>query len=582
MTLEGKDIVQIESELGAEDFTTIFQENIDHRVNKMKDRLEMLKKFQASNNSNDFYDNHEIQGLQFELEKLTEKPVNVEEMLELFQDTKLRVVEYSTTPRDLFATSETPLLRELLKLIWKEFKALEENSSLVFTEVPYLDEVHELNLICAYLAKDKIFDSGVHQFLMEIQNPVEKAQIILDLVANFKEEYINTWKSHAKGSDKAQTSKEAKQQIDELYEYLKKIQQESSSPIKKMVVKKVREALEEKVYPSAIREIIHDELQKFEDLSESFPEFQTIKDFLELVSELPYGVNSEDNFDVKKAKEILDKDHFGMEKVKERILEFIAVAKLKNEVKGKNLLLVGPPGVGKTSIASSIAECLGREFIRISLGGESDVAILKGHRKTYIGAYPGKLVQAFKTAQTENPVILLDEVDKISPGYRGNLQDTLLEVLDPQQNHQFRDNFLEAPLDLSKVLFVCSANLLETITPPVLDRLEVIELSGYTTEEKMEITRQHLLPTALEKSGIEGYDVEVTDEGLVEIINSYARESGVRSLEKKIRRICEKVRKTQKKFSFLKNLTISLSPSHSRDLSQKYSVQKQNIFSIFL
>jgi ATP-dependent Lon protease len=239
---------------------------------------------------------------------------------------------------------------------------------------------------------------------------------------------------------------------------------------------------------------------------------------LELVSDLPYGKTSEDSFDVKAAKLELDKDHFGMQKVKERILEFIAVAKLRNKIKGKNILMVGPPGVGKTSIASSIAKCLNREFIRISLGGESDVAILKGHRRTYIGAYPGKLVQALKTTQTENPVILLDEIDKISAGYRGNLLDTLLEVLDPQQNHEFRDNFLEAPLDLSKVLFVCTANLLETISAPVLDRLEVIELSGYTTDEKMEIAKTHLIPKALEKSGIEDFEIDFTEKGLQSII----------------------------------------------------------------
>lgn len=207
------------------------------------------------------------------------------------------------------------------------------------------------------------------------------------------------------------------------------------------------------------------------------------------------------------------------------------------------MLLVGPPGVGKTSIASSIAECLNREFIRISLGGETDVALLKGHRRTYIGAYPGKLVQALKTSQTENPVILLDEIDKITPGFRGNLIDTLLEVLDPQQNYQFRDNFLEAPLDLSKVLFICSANLFEGITPPVLDRLEVIELSGYTGEEKKEILRRHLLPEAKKKAGIEDFEVEILDEAVEKIVKDYARESGVRGLVKKVNRICEKVLK---------------------------------------
>lgn len=391
------------------------------------------------------------------------------------------------------------------------------------------------------MAKHKILENNVLQFILEVESPILKAQIMLDLLGEFKSQYVQNWSLHSESVKTPENTTEAKQQIDELYTYLKKIQEESSSPVKKMVLKKVRENLDNKVYPESIKEVIMDELQKFEDLNEMYPEFQTIKDFLELVSELPYGVLSEDNFDISQAKEILDKDHYGMEKVKERILEFIAVAKLKKEIKGKNILLVGPPGVGKTSIASSIAESLGREFIRISLGGETDVALLKGHRRTYIGAYPGKLVQGLKTAQTENPVILLDEIDKITPGFRGNLQDTLLEVLDPQQNHQFRDNFLEAPLDLSKVLFVCSANLLETISPPVMDRLEVIELSGYTSEEKKQILRKHLLPTALEKTGMTEYDIDITDEAIEKIIQDYARESGVRSLEKKVKRICEKM-----------------------------------------
>jgi Lon-like ATP-dependent protease len=270
-------------------------------------------------------------------------------------------------------------------------------------------------------------------------------------------------------------------------------------------------------------------------------EFQTLKEFLDLISDLPYGIFSEDNFDIENAKKILDDDHFGMEKVKERILEFIAVSKLKGEVKGKAILLVGPPGTGKTSIATSIAKCLGRKFQRISLGGENDVSIIKGHRKTYIGAYPGKIVNALKLTQTSNPVILLDEVDKVARGYKGDIQDTLLEVLDPQQNHSFKDNFLEAPLDLSKVLFVCSANLLDTIIPALYDRMETIELSGYTAVEKKQIANNYLLPKSMEATGLKDYNVKFTDASIEKLIVSWAREAGVRSLNKLVNRICEKI-----------------------------------------
>ena len=379
---------------------------------------------------------------------------------------------------------------------------------------------------------------------MGIENPIERAVLMQKLVRNFKENYMKKWVDTVKKSPGgASTPQEAKEQIDELYIFMKKLREENESPSKKFLLKKVKKAVEEKKYSPELRQMIMDELAKLEDLNESQHEFQLIKEFLELVSDLPYGTESKDIFDLKKAKEILDGDHFGMEKVKSKILEFIAVAKMRGTTKGKSLLLVGPPGTGKTSIASSIAKCLGRQFIRISLGGENDVALIKGHRKTYVGAYPGKLVLALEQAKTENPVILLDEVDKIAVGYKGNIQDTLLEVLDPAQNHNFRDNFLEAPVDLSKVLFICSANLTDTISEPLLDRMEVIELSGYTANEKKMIAKNYLIPKNLKSKGLdkEDFKVQLQDEALEFLIDRYAREAGVRNLEKKISRIFEKI-----------------------------------------
>lgn len=382
--------------------------------------------------------------------------------------------------------------------------------------------------------------------VMEIDNLLERAHLVLKLTKRFKEDYLRIWTDISSKTEKASSPKEAKEQIDHLYKFLKKIQDENASPTKRNLIKKVRNSLETKKYPKELEQLIQEEFEKIQEMSENYHDFQLTKDFLDLVCDLPYGVESKDNYDLTKAKEILDKDHFGMEKVKKKILEFIAVSKIRGSVKGKNLLLVGPPGVGKTSVASSIARCLDREFVRISLGGESDVAVIKGHRKTYIGAYPGKLVKALKQAKTENPVILLDEIDKISTGFKGSIQDTLLEVLDPKQNHAFRDHYLEAPLDLSKVLFICSANLLETISEPLLDRLETIELSGYTREEKKMIATNYLIPKAIKEKGLaneEGpqYKIDLPEATLEFIVDRYAREAGVRGLEKKVNRIFEQI-----------------------------------------
>ncbi len=449
-------------------------------------------------------------------------------------------MEYKKLSKDIVVNFI--VLDKILKEIWKSLDELTQKTNLRFQKLSMLSEHDQLDLLCSYIATKNIVPRPILQLIMEVDNIVERAQLVLRFVQKFKDSYLSKWIEISGKSEKAKTQAEAKEQIDELYSYMKKIQEEASSPTKKALIKKVRKALETKKFSKEVKSVIIEELEKLQEISESFHEFHLIKEFLDLVCDLPYGIESKDNFDLKKAREVLDTDHFGMEKVKDKILEFVAVSKLRKTTKGKNLLLVGPPGTGKTSIASSIAKCLGREFVRISLGGESDVSLIKGHRKTYIGAYPGKLVMALKQAKTENPVILLDEIDKTSTGYKGNIQDTLLEVLDPAQNHSFRDNFLEAPLDLSKVLFVCSANLLDTISEPLLDRLEVIELSGYTMNEKLSIAQNYLIPKAISNKGLqEGYKVEIPARTLEYLIERYAREAGVRSLEKRVNRICEKV-----------------------------------------
>lgn len=276
------------------------------------------------------------------------------------------------------------------------------------------------------------------------------------------------------------------------------------------------------------------EVSKMQRMNPQSPDFGIQRNYLELFVELPWNEFSKDNFDLKRAQKILDRDHFGLDDVKKRIIEHLAVLKLRNDMKSPILCLYGPPGVGKTSIGKSVAEALGREYVRISLGGLRDEAEIRGHRKTYIGAMPGRIIQSLKKAKTANPVFVLDEIDKLSQGNNGDPSSALLEVLDPEQNSDFYDNFLEIGFDLSKVMFIATSNSMTTIQPALRDRMEVIDMTGYTIEEKVEIARQHLLPKQLKEHGLTSKDLTVGKKQLEKIVEGYTRESGVRGLEKQI------------------------------------------------
>jgi len=302
--------------------------------------------------------------------------------------------------------------------------------------------------------------------------------------------------------------------------------------------------IEGKQVPQKVMKVIEEEMQRFVGMDKQHHEYQNLKTYLEYLTKMPYGIWSEDNFDIKMAKSILDEGHYGMDEVKQRILEFIAIGKLNNSVQGKILCFVGPPGVGKTSIGESIAKSLNREFHRIAMGGDRDTAVLKGHRRTYVGAIPGKIVRALKSVEVENPVILIDEVDKLGQrSQAGDPASVLLEILDPEQNKEFTDDFLDVPIDLSKVLFLCTANMLDTMHPAILDRMEIIEVAGYTFEEKRHILNKYLLPEAIEKAGlVEGtHKFDIPDEIRDYVIENYCREPGVRSLKRYINKICEKI-----------------------------------------
>ena len=305
-------------------------------------------------------------------------------------------------------------------------------------------------------------------------------------------------------------------------------------------IEKFQGRLKDLTLNAEAKQAVEDEMDKLQLLEPHSPEYTVSRNYLDWLTALPWGKFSQDSYDVDKARGILDRDHYGLADVKDRILEFIAVGKLKGDISGSILCLVGPPGVGKTSVGKSIADALGRHFYRFSLGGMRDEAEIKGHRRTYIGALPGKFLQAMKTVGTSNPLIMLDEIDKIGASFQGDPASALLEVLDPEQNHNFRDHYLDVPFDLSHVLFVATGNQLDTIPRALLDRMEIIRLSGYISEEKLEIARRYLIPKTIKSHGLKDKQITIRRDALTTIIEDYAREAGVRNLENLIKKIARK------------------------------------------
>lgn len=370
---------------------------------------------------------------------------------------------------------------------------------------------------------------------MNVEERLSKALVVL------KKELMNA-QLQSKISRDVEAKIQKRQREYWLMEQMKGIRRELGieSDGKEKLVEKFKEKAGKLAMPEAVKKVFDEELNKLAHLEPAASEFNVTRNYLDWITQIPWGIKSLENFSIKNAMTILNEDHYGLKDVKDRILEFIAVGKLRGTVEGKILCFVGPPGVGKTSIGKSIARALNREYYRFSVGGLTDVAEIKGHRRTYVGALPGRIIQALKKCQTENPLILIDEVDKIGRGHQGDPSSALLELLDPEQNASFLDHYMDVPVDLSKVLFVCTANMTDTIPRPLLDRMEMIELSGYVADEKMAIAEKYLSPQAKDISGLKNVDVQLGADAIEELIRSYCRESGVRNLKKQIEKVYRK------------------------------------------
>jgi len=412
-----------------------------------------------------------------------------------------------------------------------------------------------INFICS----NSDIDLKDKQDLLETSDLKERGVRLLELLS--KEVQMLELKNDIQSKVKSDLDQQQKEYM--LQQQMKTIQDElGGSPLEKEI-EELREKAKNKKWSKEVEETFNKELDKLQRLNPAAGEYSVQMNYLNTLLELPWNEFTEDNYDLERAEKILDEDHFGLEKVKERILEYLAVLKLKGDLKSPILCLYGPPGVGKTSLGKSIARALGRKYIRMSLGGLRDEAEIRGHRKTYIGAMPGRIIQNIKKAKSSNPVYILDEVDKVGNDFHGDPSSALLEVLDPEQNNTFYDNYLELEFDLSNVMFIATANTVESISPMLRDRMEMIDVSGYIVEEKIEIAKRHLVPKQLEAHGLKKTQITFPKKTLEYLIENHTRESGVRTLDKKIAKI---IRRIAKEVAIDKNYKKKLSQQDIREI----------------
>ncbi|WP_127130031.1 endopeptidase La [Pseudoflavitalea rhizosphaerae] len=391
-----------------------------------------------------------------------------------------------------------------------------------------LKNIENPSFLIHFISSNLNTDLKEKQQLLQLNNIEARADLLMQLLQ--RELQFAELKNKVTTKTKTELDKQQREYF--LNQQMKSIREELGGDSNDREIRDMQKKAEAKKWPEAAKEMFRKGIEKLERMHPSTPDYSVVYNHLDLMLDLPWADYTEDHYDLKKAQKVLDKDHFGMKKVKERILEYLAVLKLKGDMKSPILCFVGPPGIGKTSLGRSIASAIQRKYVRISLGGVHDESEIRGHRKTYIGAMPGRILQSIRKIKSSNPVIILDEIDKIGNDFRGDPSSALLEVLDPEQNHTFYDNYLELEYDLSRVLFIATANNINNIQPALRDRLEIIDLSGYAVEEKVEIAKRHLVPKQKEAHGLKEFNFKLGDKVLEKIVQDYTRESGVRELDR--------------------------------------------------
>ncbi|KAJ8374684.1 hypothetical protein SKAU_G00052640 [Synaphobranchus kaupii] len=474
---------------------------------------------------------------------------------------RVQEVELVLEPVTVPPTSPEILMVEVDNVQHEDFQVTEEVKALTAEIVKTIRDIIALNplyresVLQMMQAGQRVVDNPIYLSDMgaaltgaeshELQDVLEETNIpkrLYKALSLLKKEYELSKLQQRLGREVEEKIKQTHRKY-LLQEQLKIIKKELGleKEDKDAIEEKFRERLKDGVVPQHVMDVINEELNKLSLLDNHSSEFNVTRNYLDWLTSMPWGKNSEENLELSRAKEVLEEDHYGMDDVKKRILEFIAVSQLRGSTQGKILCFYGPPGVGKTSIARSIARALNREYFRFSVGGMTDVAEIKGHRRTYVGAMPGKIIQCLKKTKTENPLVLIDEVDKIGRGYQGDPSSALLELLDPEQNANFLDHYLDVPVDLSKVLFICTANVTDTIPEPLRDRMEMINVSGYVAQEKLAIAERYLVPQLRTLCGLDDQKTSISAEALKVLIRQYCRESGVRNLQKQVEKVFRKV-----------------------------------------